>query len=121
MAFSTHYGLKTHWVGKTAAQLDERRVKPINDAAYARFLERLKAARKQAGISQELLASRLQKHQTFVSKVENGERLLDLVEYLRWAREIDADALKLLQPLADGLQGRRRPRKRTPLKGEDLN
>jgi transcriptional regulator with XRE-family HTH domain len=92
-------------------------VKPINDAAYARFLARLRSARQQARISQEYLAEQLQKHQTFVSKVENGERLLDLLEYLRWAREIGVDPMDLLRPLADEVQARRRPRKRTLLKG----
>lgn len=40
----------------------------------------LKDIRKSAGITQLELANRLQKHQSYVSKYESGERRLDLIE-----------------------------------------
>lgn len=47
---------------------------------YAAMLERLRAARRQARLSQEEVAERLGVRQTFVSKVELGERRIDPVE-----------------------------------------
>ena len=49
-------------------------------AAYTRFRERLRRARLDARMSQAQLASLLGKPQSFVSKVESGERRLDFVE-----------------------------------------
>lgn len=54
--------------------------KSVYSERYRRFREDLVAARKQAGLSQEELARRLGKPQSYVSKYENGERRLDVVE-----------------------------------------
>lgn len=50
------------------------------DARYEAFLRRLREARKQANLTQAEVAERLGKPQSFVSKVETGERRLDFVE-----------------------------------------
>ena len=42
----------------------------------------LVAARDQAGLTQQQLASRLGKPQSFVAKFEGGERRLDVVEFI---------------------------------------
>lgn len=49
---------------------------------YARLAELLVAAREAAGVTQVELARRLRRPQSFVSKVESGERRLDVVELL---------------------------------------
>ena len=49
-------------------------------ATYTRFRERLRRARLDARMGQAQLASLLGKPQSFVSKVESGERRLDFVE-----------------------------------------
>jgi transcriptional regulator with XRE-family HTH domain len=49
-----------------------------------------------AGLTQRTLAARLKKPQSFVAKYEGGERRLDVVEFIRIARALDADPLKLL-------------------------
>lgn len=54
--------------------------KSVYSERYRRFREDLVAARKRAGLSQEELARRLGKPQSYVSKYENGERRLDVVE-----------------------------------------
>jgi transcriptional regulator with XRE-family HTH domain len=53
-------------------------------------------ARKAAGLTQHALARRLKKPQSFVAKYEGGERRLDVVEFIRISRALDADPLKLL-------------------------
>jgi len=47
---------------------------------YAAFVRHLREAREAAGLTQEQLALRLGLGQSFVSKVERGERRLDVVE-----------------------------------------
>ena len=47
---------------------------------YRQFLERLRTAREEAGLIQDQVAEALGKPQSFVSKMESGERRLDLVE-----------------------------------------
>ena len=47
---------------------------------YAAFLAHLRATRKGAGPTQAELASRLGETQSWVSKVERGERRLDVME-----------------------------------------
>ena len=59
----------------------------------------MKAARKDAGLTQDQLAKRLRKPQSFVAKYENGERRLDVVEFVVIARALDADPLKLVKAL----------------------
>lgn len=54
--------------------------KSIFSNDYALFLQQLREARKQAGVTQEQLAQRLHQTQSFVSKCERGERRLDIVE-----------------------------------------
>jgi transcriptional regulator with XRE-family HTH domain len=47
---------------------------------YRQFLERLKAVREESGLSQVDIAQRLRRPQSFVSKIESGERRIDPVE-----------------------------------------
>jgi transcriptional regulator with XRE-family HTH domain len=78
----------------------------IYDSAYRKFLGELRAARVSAGLSQEELAARLGKHQTFVSKVEQGQRYLDVVECVRWSAAVGTDPAKVVARLRDDLVAR---------------
>ena len=53
---------------------------------YARFCSLLRCLREEAGLFQSELAARLGKPQTFVSKVELGERHIDFLETLDFCR-----------------------------------
>lgn len=64
---------------------------------YAEALRLLVQARKDAGVTQEELAKRLGKRQTFVSKFELGERRLDVAEFVKVSRAIGSDPYKLLR------------------------
>ena len=54
--------------------------KSISSPEYGLFLSTLKEVREEKGLSQTEVAERLGKTQSFVSKVERGERRLDIVE-----------------------------------------
>ena len=57
-----------------------------HDPRYQEFLRRLREAREKAGLSQSEAARRLGKTQAFIWKCEVGERRIDLVEALLFAR-----------------------------------
>ena len=63
------------------------------------FRALMKAARKGAGLTQGQLARRLRRPQSFVAKYENGERRLDVVEFVEIARKLGADPVTLLRSL----------------------
>lgn len=64
--------------------------------AYGSLLDALVEARKAAGLRQVDLANRLRKTQSFVSKMENGERRLDVIEFMLVTKAIGIDPLALL-------------------------
>lgn len=53
---------------------------------YRQFLERLRAARREAGLTQAQVARALRKPQSFVSKCESGERRVDVIELDEYAK-----------------------------------
>jgi ribosome-binding protein aMBF1 (putative translation factor) len=64
---------------------------------YGELLRVLVSARRDAGLRQVDLAARLGKPQSFVSKVERGERRLDVVELIVLIRAIGADEMSFLR------------------------
>ena len=54
-------------------------------------------ARSKAGLTQAKLAKRLRKHQSFVSKIEIGERGLDLVQFIALTDAMGADSVRILK------------------------
>lgn len=62
--------------------------KSVFTDAYASFLNTLIEARKRQGVTQAVLAERLGKPQSFVAKVEQGARRLDVVEFYALARAL---------------------------------
>jgi transcriptional regulator with XRE-family HTH domain len=59
-----------------------------HDPRYRDLIDKLVAARKARGLSQEALAKALDRHQQFVSRYETGERRLDAVEFVDIARQL---------------------------------
>lgn len=54
--------------------------KSIHTKEYREIIEKLKQARFDAGLKQEDVARKLKKQQSYVSKIERGERRLDVTE-----------------------------------------
>jgi transcriptional regulator with XRE-family HTH domain len=80
--------------------------KSVHSSDQAAFCELMVGARKAAGLTQQALAARLRKPQSFVAKYEGGERRLDVVEFVAISRALGADPLKLMTRLLDGGKGR---------------
>ena len=68
-----------------------RMAQSIHHRHYQLLLEVLRQARQDAGLTQADVGHRLGNTQTFVSKVERGERRLDVAEFVEWCQ-----ALRLL-------------------------
>ena len=64
--------------------------------AYRVLLNCLVTARKEAGFTQEDLAEKLGRPQSFVSKIENGERRIDVIELLEIAEHLGIDVPNML-------------------------
>lgn len=71
-------------------------MKTIHDARYQALLTLLLKARVDAGLTQKELATKLGRPQSFVSKTENAERRLDVIEFMDLCRGLDADLHELL-------------------------
>lgn len=59
--------------------------KSIVSKEYGLFLAFLRKVRQDNGVTQEQIAKKLKVTQSFVSKVERGERRLDIVELKQWS------------------------------------
>ncbi len=66
---------------------------------YRLFMQLLIQERQNKGITQTQLAQKLKKPQSYVSKYENGERRLDIVEFLEVANCIGIDAAEFIKKL----------------------
>jgi len=63
---------------------------------YRLFLCHLRDARVEAGLTQQRLAQRLGETQSFISKVERGERRLDVVELRAFCKALDLSFPKFI-------------------------
>lgn len=71
-------------------------MKTIHNTRYQALLALLLEARAEAGLTQKELATKLGRPQSFVSKTENAERRLDVIEFMDLCRGLDADPHELL-------------------------
>jgi len=65
-------------------------------------------ARKDAGVTQVELAKKLAKPQSFVSKLERGERRIDLIEFLEIAQALGINISAFLKKLGKGASSYRK-------------
>ena len=77
--------------------------RPVDDRVYVRLIELMIAARKDAGVRQTDLAARIEQPQSYVSKVENRERRIDVAEYVAWMQALGVDPVTHLAVLTAGL------------------
>jgi transcriptional regulator with XRE-family HTH domain len=77
--------------------------KSVHSAEQQLLRELLVSARDKAGLTQQKLAKRLGKLQSFVAKYEGGERRLDVIEFIVIARAIGVDPLRMLRTLTKSM------------------
>lgn len=65
--------------------------KGFHDQRYRDLIGKLADRRRDLGLSQAEMATRLGRHQQFVSRYETGERRLDVVEFIDIARSLQLD------------------------------
>ena len=68
---------------------------------YELLRDELKNARVQAKLLQVDLAKRLKRPQSYISKVESGERNLDVIEFISYCDALEIEPSKWLKRLAD--------------------
>lgn len=65
--------------------------KSIYSKEYKSVVDKLKRARQKAGLKQEEVASELKKPQSYISKIESGERRIDVAELKQLAKVYKKD------------------------------
>ena len=84
--------------------------------AYREVIEAVVALRKAAGLTQRELALRLGREQSYVGRIETGQRRIDLVELVWVCKVCGADPAaaipRLVKTIAGSVPGRRRRRQR---------
>jgi transcriptional regulator with XRE-family HTH domain len=61
-------------------------IKSIHTKEYAYFVERLRKARQEAGLSQVQVAKKIGRPQSHISNIESGQQRVDVVELKRFAK-----------------------------------
>lgn len=74
-----------------------RLAKSIWDDDYRKLIDALKTARKSAGLTQQDVADKLGRPQSFLAKVEGCERRLDVVEFLHLCRAIGVEPASFIR------------------------
>jgi transcriptional regulator with XRE-family HTH domain len=77
-------------------------MKTGSEETYERFQRMLTEARKKSGLSQQEVADRLGRPQTYVSKCELGTRRMDVVEFLEMAEVLGFDPVTFIRKLRAG-------------------
>ena len=65
-------------------ECSDKRMKSIHDPRYQKLIDQLIALREEKKITQTQLAEFLGKPQSYVAKIENFDRRLDIVELSDW-------------------------------------
>lgn len=81
----------------------EAMTKSLHTPEYTALLRTLIDARKRSGMTQQDVADRLGKPQSYIAKVEGGERRLDVVEFISVAKAIGENPTALFDRLLAAL------------------
>lgn len=68
---------------------------------YEYLRTELRKARLEVGLLQSDLAKSLGKPQSYISKVESGERSLDVIEFLNYCHALNLDPIKWLKKVSE--------------------
>jgi transcriptional regulator with XRE-family HTH domain len=80
-----------------------RVTKSLHSPTYEKLTELLVQARRKSGLTQQDVADALKTHQSYVAKVEGGERRIDVVEFMELAKVLGVVPSNLLKKLESTL------------------
>ncbi len=69
----------------------------VRNPKYKRFCRLIIDYRQRQGMTQMQLAEKLSRPQSFVSKYENGERRIDLIEFMEIAEALEIDPFEFIR------------------------
>ena len=76
-----------------------RVTKSLHSQTYRKLTELLVQARRKSGLTQQQVADALKTHQSYVAKVEGGERRIDVVEFMEMTKALGLVPSTLLKKL----------------------
>lgn len=71
----------------------------VYSSEYRMVIRTLREARIDSNITQDALAKAFGRPQSFIAKVESGERRLDVVEFVRFCRLVNIEPASILKKL----------------------
>jgi transcriptional regulator with XRE-family HTH domain len=76
--------------------------KTLGSARHRALIGFLTAKREAAGLTQTELAARLGEYQSFVARLESGQRRVDVIEFLKLSEALGFDAAKAIRQIGRG-------------------
>ena len=76
----------------------------LRSSGHQALMEALAALRREQGLTQQQLAARLRRPQSFVAKIEGGERRLEVVEAVEVALALGVAPDRLTDPILRSLK-----------------
>ncbi len=73
--------------------------KTLTSRAHTKLVRMLIDKREAVGITQTELASKLGEYQSFVARLESGQRRIDVVEFIELARVLNFDAASFIEEM----------------------
>ena len=74
--------------------------KTLGSARHKFLVDLIVAKREAAGLTQAQLAEKLDEYQSFVARLESGQRRIDVIEFIEIARVLNFDSAKALKKIA---------------------
>ena len=75
----------------------------LRSPGHLKLIKLLAKCRKEADLTQKELADSLSRPQSFIAKVETGERRLDVVEFIEICIALDVRPAVLLSPVEEAI------------------
>ena len=79
----------------------QKLAKSLRSRKHRGLIAVLVGARKAAGLTQQGLAAKMKRSQSFVAQTEIGERRLDVVEFIEMAKALGEDPVVLFKRVAE--------------------
>jgi transcriptional regulator with XRE-family HTH domain len=75
--------------------------KSTHTPEYRQLVTLIEETRKSVGLTQQEVARRLQKPQSYIAKVEGAERRIDVIEFIAFAKAYEVDPLELFKRMIE--------------------